>query len=52
MIDLVLDAWELYQLGWKVYVSGSQCLLVMSIENGTAIAEGPWLNKPDSISLA
>lgn len=28
----------------------SQCLLVMPIENGTAIAERPWLNNPDSIS--
>lgn len=48
----MLGAWELYQLGWRVYVLGSQCLLAMSIENRTTITEEPWLNKPASISAS
>lgn len=46
----MLGVWALYHLGWRVYVLESHCLLVMPIENGTAIAERPWLNNPDSIS--
>lgn len=46
----MLGAWELYQQGWRAYVLGSQGSLVISIENGNAISEGPWLNNLASMS--